>query len=443
MCRPTLPPAMNLILISLDTTRADHLGCYGWHRNTSPHLDRLAERGTLFQHCFSPSIPTHPAHTSMLTGRDVMAHQVVAQGGKAELSPQIPTLAELLRARGYFTGAADNLERWFSRGFDLYDGYRWSHDMSGAWRKGEAVLDTSLRVLNQAAAQGKPFFLFFHFWDPHTPYLPPPPFDRLFYRGDETETAHTSMEPVLNFPPFMHYFRQWMGQARDIEFPKAQYDAEIAYMDCCLQHLFQRLKELDLTPRTLLVVTADHGEDLGEHRIWFDHHGLYDTNLHVPLVFSMPGTIPAGKRLPGIVRLADIVPTVLELLEVKCEAPFDGRSFAPMLSGSMPEGTTGTLYLTECTWMRKRGLRTPEWKLIVAREPDIYGFPEVELYDLQHDPGETANLARERPEVAERLKADLLAWAERRQRETGLPDPIEAQGITLRQIGKPREDVVR
>jgi arylsulfatase A-like enzyme len=431
---------VNLILISLDTTRADHLGCYGWRRNTSPHLDRLAEGGTLWENCFSPSIPTHPAHTSMLTGRDVMAHQVVAQGGKAELAPAIPTLAELLRARGYFAGAADNLQRWFSRGFDLYEGYRWSHDMSGAWRKGEAVVETALRVLNQAAAQEKPFFLFFHFWDPHTPYLPPPPFDRMFYAGDEKDPAHRSMEPVLNFPPFMHYFRQWMGQARDIEFPKAQYDAEIAYMDCCLQHLVQRLEELDLTRRTLLVITADHGEELDEHEMWFDHHGLYDTNLHVPLILSMPGTIPEGKRLPGTVRLADIVPTVLELLGHETgDTPFEGRSFVPMLSGSMPEGTAGTLYLTECTWMRKRGLRTHEWKLVVAREPDIHDRPPVELYHLPSDPRETLNLAAERPEVVERLKADLFGWVEPRLRETGLPDPVEEQEITLRQIGKPRE----
>jgi arylsulfatase A-like enzyme len=433
---------MNLILVSLDTTRADHLGCYGWGRNTSPHLDRLAEGGAVFENCFSPSIPTHPAHTSMLTGRDVMQHQIVAQGGQAELAPQIPTLAERLRAHGYFTAAADNLGRWFQRGFDRYQGYRWARDPAGAWRKGEAVLAAALDVLNEAAAQPKPFFLFVHFWDPHTPYLPPPPFDRIFYRGDETDPAHRTMDPVLAFPPFMHYFRQWMGQARDIEFPKAQYDAEIAYMDCCLQHLVQRLAELDLTANTLLVLTADHGEELDEHQMWFDHHGLYDTNLRVPLVLSLPGTIPAGRRLPGTVRLIDIVPSVLELLGVPVPAEaFEGRSFVPLLSGSRSEGTADTLYLTECTWMRKRGLRTPDWKLIVARDtPDLHGRPPVELYDLRADPGEQRNLAPARPDVVERLRRDLLAWVERRRRETGLPDPVEAQEITMRQIGEAKRE---
>src|SRR5690348_1685095 len=116
---------MNVILISLDTTAARHLGCYGYHRNTSPHLDRFAEQGTLFETCISTHIPTHPAHTTLFTGCDVMKHQVVAQGAKTELSPEVRTLAELLKAEGYWTGAADNLARWFSRGFDLYEGYQW------------------------------------------------------------------------------------------------------------------------------------------------------------------------------------------------------------------------------------------------------------------------------------------------------------------------------
>jgi len=431
----------NVLLISLDTTRADHLGCYGWRRNTSPHLDRLAERGTLFEKCISTAIPTHPAHTTLFTGCDVMKHQVIAQGARTELSPEVRTLAELLRARGYWTGAADNLGRWFSRGFDRYEGYQWARDPEGGWRKGEAVTATALRVLNEAGAQERPFFLFLHYWDAHTPYLPPAPFHRMFYGGNERDPANRSMEPVLNFPPFMWYFRQWMGEVTDIQYPQAEYDASIAYMDLCLQRVFQRLEELQLTERTLVVITADHGEEMDEHGMWFDHHGLYDTNLHVPLVLHMPGTVPAGRRVPEPVRLMDVAPTVLELLgipEVAEQEGMQGRSFVPALSGARPGGTAEKMFLTECTWMRKRGVRTTEWKLIVAREhPDIHGCPPVELYHLPTDPGEQRNLAEARPEVVAELRADLEEWLERRQRETGLPDPIEENEIAMRQIGKP------
>jgi arylsulfatase A-like enzyme len=431
----------NILLISLDTTRADHLGCYGWRRNTSPHLDRLAEQGTLFEHCFSPWIPTHPAHTTMLTGCDIMKHQIVAQGAKTELSPRVRTVAELLKEQGYWTGAADNLGRWFNRGFDRYEGYQWARDEEGGWRKGEAVTRAGLGVLDQAAGQDRPFFLFLHYWDAHTPYLPPPPFRRMFYGGDEKDPQNRSMEPVLNFPPFQHYFRQWMGGVTDIEFPKAEYDASIAYMDACLRHVFQRLDELGLTEKTLVLVTADHGEELDEHQMWFDHHGLYDTNLHVPLVLRMPGTVPAGKRLPGQVRLVDIVPSLLDLIgkpDIAAREGMQGRSFLPALSGSLAGGTVERLFLTECTWMRKRGVRTRDWKLILARDhPDIHGRPPVELYDLRADPGEQRNLAEARPEVVAELRTTLDEWLETRRRETGLPDPIEQQEITLRQIGAP------
>jgi arylsulfatase A-like enzyme len=354
----------------------------------------------------------------------------------------VKTLAELLRARGYWTGAADNLGRWFSRGFDVYEGYQFAPDPEGGWRKGEAVNRSALKVLNQAAAQEKPWFLFLHYWDAHTPYLPPTPYHRMFYGGDERDPRNRSMEPVLNFPPFMHYFRQWAGDVTDIEFLKAQYDAEIAYMDACLQHVFQRLDELGVTEQTLVLITADHGEELDEHEMWFDHHGLYDTNLRVPLIVRLPGVVPAGVRINGQVSLLDIAPTILEMAGVRDTpetVPLEGRSLAPAFSGGLCGGAMEQVYLTECTWMRKRGLRTAEWKLIVAREhPDIHGRPPVELYDLRRDPREQVNLAQARPEVARRLGADLESWRRRRLRKTGLPDPMETQEITLREIGNPR-----
>jgi len=191
------------------------------------------------------------------------------------------------------------------------------------------------------------------------------------------------------------------------------------------------------------VVTADHGEELDEHAMWFDHHGLYDTNLHVPLILRMPGTVPAGARAPGTVRLMDIAPSVLDLIgrgELAVEHGMQGRSFVPALRGEQPGGTAETLFLTECTWMRKRGVRTPEWKLIVARDhPDIHGRPPIELYHLPTDPGEQRNVAEVRPDVVAGLRLELDEWLAARRLETGLPDPVEEQEITLRQIGKPAQ----
>ncbi|MCS6777644.1 MAG: sulfatase-like hydrolase/transferase, partial [Chthonomonadaceae bacterium] len=384
----------NVILVSLDTTRADHLSCYGYFRQTSPHLDRVAAEGVLFTDFFSPHIPTYPGHTTMLSGKDPYAHQITGQSGTPSPPEDVRLLAELLQEQGYYTAAADNLGRWFTRGFDRVETYHWDPTVKQHSRKGEAVLQAASRVLYDAARQDRPFFLFLHFWDPHTPYLPPPPFDRMFYQGDERDPNNRSMDALWQFEPFRWYFHEWMPGVTDIAFPKAQYDASIAYMDVCLAHLLTRMDELGLTPDTLLVITADHGEELDEHAHWFDHHGLYDTNLHVPLILRCPDRLPAGVRVPGLTQMSDIAPTILDFLELGDIAQRErmtGRSLLPLIDSpsTTARGTTDYLHITENTWMKKRGIRTHRWKLIVPLEtPDLHGNSDVELYHLPDDPGE-------------------------------------------------------
>ena len=231
---------MNVVWIVVDCMRADHMGCYGYARPTTPNLDRLAARALRFERCISPHIPTHPAHTTMFSGRDVFAHQIVAQGGRQELDPGIRLLPSLLGERGYFTAAVDNIGRWIAPAFQRYVEYpRWDHDGSQPWRNGEEVTRRGLALLAEAA-QRQPFFLFLHYWDPHTPYLPPPPFDRMFYEGDEKDPVHRSMEPVWQSPWFRNYFSEWLTGVTDIEFVRAQYDASIAYADYCLAPILDR-----------------------------------------------------------------------------------------------------------------------------------------------------------------------------------------------------------
>ncbi|HEV2474883.1 MAG TPA: sulfatase [Chthonomonadales bacterium] len=433
----------NVILVSLDTTRADRLGCYGHFRQTSPHLDRLAEEGVLFTDFFSPHIPTFPGHTTLLTGKDIYSHQVTSQSSSPEPPSGVRMLAEILSQRGYFTGAADNLGRWFQRGFDLYQGYGWETPASGGWRKAEAVAHSALEVLDAAAGQSKPFFLFLHFWDPHTPYLPPSPFHRMFYSGNEKDPSNRSMDAVWRFENFNRYFAEWMPGVTDIEFPKAQYDAEIAYMDAAFAHILARLDQPDLKENTLLIVTADHGEELDEHGHWFDHHGLYDTNLHVPLLMRCPEMLPAGKRVGGLTCMMDVAPTILEALGLSSIAQAErmqGASLLPLVRerSSTARGTTDVLYLSENTWMKKRGVRTHRWKLIAPLEvPDLHGSSATELYYLTADPGERHNVAAARPEIVARLTRLMDEWTAARCEDSGLPDPLPLQPIPLRAIGNP------
>lgn len=430
---------MNVILLTMDTQRADHLSCYGYRRLTSPHVDRIARAGTLFTQFYSPVIPTHPAFTTMLSGRDAISHQVVAHAGQVEPASDVRFLAEILAEQGYRTAAVDNLGRWLTRGFQTYQPYQWPLDKSQPWRKAEVVNEQSIKVLNDLAAdRSTPFFLFLHYWDPHTPYLPPPPFDRMFYAGNESDPNNHSMDKIFAFEPFETYFREWMGQVTDVEFTIAQYDAEIAYLDATLANLFTRLDELGLTDQTLLVINGDHGEILDEHVGYFDHHGLYEGNIHCPLILHCPGIVPAGQRLGGFVRQEDVAPTILDLLglgNLAAANQMDGTSAAPLVEQGLHTGTADELFLIENTWMKKRGVRTHRWKLITALEPDFHDLPPVELYDLMHDPGETTNVAEERPDVVAELRRRLDDWFMRRLAEEGKPDPQSYQSITLRQIG--------
>jgi arylsulfatase A-like enzyme len=437
---------MNVLWIVIDCLRRDHLGCFGYPRNTSPHIDRLARDCALFDQAISPHIPTHPAHTTLFSGLDVFDHQIVAQGGLQELDPEVRLLPALLREAGFFTGAVDNIGRWIEPAFERYEAYpRWNHDGTLPWRNGEEVTERALQLLNEATADPRPFFLFLHYWDPHTPYLPPPPFDRMFYGGNERDQSHTSMEPVWASPWFANYFREWLDGVRDIEFVKAQYDAGIAYSDACLARVFDRLSDLRLWDDTLIILHGDHGEELDEHGCWFDHHGLYDTNVRVPVLLRIPGsrgTAPAaGSKIRPMVTLLDLAPTVLHALgRPDLGSEMAGTPLQPLLHGGAQAGNStrrDAVYLTECTWMRKRGWRTPEWKLIEALEPDIYGKPPIELFHLPSDPGEQVNLAQDRPEQVDRLRTARDAHVQRRLAKTGQPDPLIAQSDALR-IWQPR-----
>ncbi len=173
------------------------------------------------------------------------------------------------------------------------------------------------------------------------------------------------------------------------------------------------------------MVTSDHGETLTEHGIYFDHHGLYEPTIHIPLIYHLPGVIAEGRRANGFVLPQDLAPTVLGLMghpHLARKLGMEGRNVLPGPGGGL--AACSQFYLTECTWMRKRGWRTPHYKLIESLEPDIHGKPAVELYDLIDDPQENINLADDRPEVVETMKAAMRNWVARRVGETGKRDPI-------------------
>jgi arylsulfatase A-like enzyme len=419
----------NILLIGIDSLRADHMSCYGYPRLTTPHIDRFAQGGTLFENAFSAYIPTTPGYGSMLTGMDLFTTQVVALRHKGPLRPEVVTLAEILREAGYDTTSVGFQGNPSSRGFDNYIQFPgWGSWNEGRSPKAQNLNEVAIPELERLADKEEPFFLFLRHMDPHAPYLPPQPFERMFYHGDETDPENHSMDPVMSFKPFRDFFASWMPPGiSDKDYVIAQYDGAVAYMDSGIQNILTAVEQLGILDDTIVVINADHGETLYDHECWFDHHGTYDNVLHIPLIIRYPAKVPAGLRLRGYNRQQDLVPTLLELAEIDAGIDFDGQSLMQMVRGEVASFDS-EFYITECTWMRKHGWRTPEWKLILALEPDFHFKPPVELYNLVQDPEENVNLAEVHPDVVELLRARMEAWIAQRESETGLPDPIYQQG---------------
>ncbi len=418
------PKHPNVILFGIDSLRSDHMSLHGYHRLTTPHIDKFAMSGTAFMHHFSPSIPTTPGFASMLTGMDCFGTDVVALRHQGSIQADA-TLAEILREHGYRTTCVGFTGNPSSRGFDNYLDYEaWKPDETWHCPKAGNVNDVTIPELRRLAQGEEPFFLFIRHMDPHSPYLPPAPFERLFYGGNEKDPDNHSLDPVFNFKPFADFFKSWIPQGcTDRHYVDAQYDGAIAYMDASIGNILAELDTLGLAQDTLVVVTSDHGETLYEHGCFYDHHGLYECTLTVPLVFRLPGRVPESRRVSSYTLIQDVTPTILELLDIETGLPFNGRSLVPLMAGE-PRVPEPEFYITECTWMRKHGWRTPEWKLIRALEPDFHGLPEVELYNLVTDPLELNNVADLEPDVVLLLTRRMEAHIAKREREVGRPNPM-------------------
>ncbi len=426
---------MNIILIAVDTLRADHLDCYGYERATSPALQALAEDGVLFENFFAPSIPTDPSFTSLFTGLPDYGHAIAGVIPPRGLPEEAPWLPELFAAAGYQTCALDNLQghaEFFRRGWEQYSWPDMGRDKKKREkRNGELVTGAATDLMDELSA-ADPFLVFLHYWDPHTPYFPPGPYNGLYYEGDPTDPRHSSMRRCrAQGSPGVGWVDDDIA---DADYVVAQYDAEIAYNGEQLWRLFEALKERGLYDETLIVAFSDHGEVLTEHEGAFDHHGLYDANLHVPLIMKLPGAERAGERVKGLTQMTDLPVTLLRRAGLPVPEPMEGADLLAI--GPAPEdGPHESLFLGEATWQVKRGVRTREWKFIRAAS-DTYrhnwhGSAPKELYNLARDPEEQGNLIHTEPEVAAELERRLDRWLEQMQARWGRPDPLVEDGPTL------------
>ena len=375
------PPAGKtpVILITIDTLRADRLTCYGYAKGKTANIDSLAADGVLFENAYAQTPITLPSHATILTGTYPMYHKVQDVVGR--LRDGVPTLAESLKQNGYATGAFVGSTvlsaRWrLNRGFDVYDdrfsvqeGLR-QVDFDRLERRAEDVIAPTLGWLEAKAQQ--PFFLWVHLFDPHDPYTPPPPFSE--------------------------------------EFRDRPYDGEIAYVDASLARLFEKLKGLGLYDRSFIVLMSDHGESLGEHQEM--HHGyfVYDATLKIPLILKFPGSRFRGTRLPNKVRCVDIAPTILQQVSIPSPPSFQGESLLAMVAGKRA-GVNLPVYSE--TYYPKVHFN---WSPLFSYQPDDDKYieaPRSELYDTRKDRQELNNVVQTNQALAGKLKSDLSSFQRR------------------------------
>ncbi|MCL6584661.1 MAG: tetratricopeptide repeat protein [bacterium] len=391
----------NLLLITIDTLRADHLGCYGYQNVKTPAIDALASEGILFTHALTPVPITLPSHVSIMTGLYPIQHGI-QNNGNFLLPDSALTLAEVMKSQGYLTGAcvgAFVLNSMFglSQGFDEYNDSlprkkRSSASPLDSERRAEEVTQSALRWLEKSHSQ--PFFLWVHYFDPHALYFPPSPFRE----------------------QYKHHL----------------YDGEIAYTDKCIGDLFNGLKRMGVWDKTVVILTADHGEGLGEHGEATHTIFIYETTLRVPLIIKAPsGLVPVSKtikhkKISPMVTTLDIFPTIMDLFSIQPEgvslSHLPGKSLLPLISGKCQtlhqEIFCETLYPElNFGWSRIEGIRTEDWKYIQA--------PKSELYHLAEDSAEDRNLLSTKPDLANEWEKKLSLLKEKLQKEKQHPKLIQ------------------
>jgi arylsulfatase A-like enzyme len=455
---PAPQPRVNLLLVSIETIRPDRMSAYGYRRATTPHFDRLAREGALFQQVIAQAPFTLPSLASVMTGLNPPRHGV--RNHPATLRPELKTLAELLAESGYHT-AAMTRHSWlrrkagFDQGFAEYHNNKFSVGLDA---RGLSLAALDWLEKNRAA----PFFLWLHFIDPHLPYTPAYPYSALFDARFASESQVKHLKSLVETPsesftptpyadleggPFLDlvlpqypdnpllldlalhrrprgqiFFGQARYSERTLEEMQNLYDGGLVYTDDNLGRLLSGLDDLGLREKTAVVVVGDHGEALGEHGLYFTHDfTLYDEVLRVPLAVRVPGRGRPGTVVPQQVRLIDLMPTLADLAGVSPPSDLEGVSLVPLLEGRslgylpafaenapfrhlFPEQARVYYEGNRGKW---RMVRTERWKLLMVPHPQGDLF---ELYDLVSDPGETKNVYHEYSGEAGKLLPLLKAW---------------------------------
>jgi arylsulfatase A-like enzyme len=457
----------NIILIEIDATRHDHLSCYGYHRRTTPNIDRLAEEGVLYEQAISPASWTLPSNASLFTGLYPSQHGTGIS--HQQLAPHLTTIAEVLDGQGYQT-ARFSSNVWVSPTFGFMRGFRQFPAIRGPWSKvplitrrrsplgkvfahlvglkGGRLSRWTNQAIDRWLSSGNdpnaPFFMFVLYGDPHLPYVFHKPFT-YDYLGDRVAQARR-----VNQDPHRYMAGKVEMGPEDFEILAALYDGELSYVDQKIGDLVDMLRRHGILDDTLLVITSDHGENIGDHGLLAHQYCVYDSLIHVPLIIRYPERFPAGQRITAQVQTHDLFRTILDLLDLDpgvVPNPLQDYSLLPEAITANPRPYTVAEDLDpNLRRIRRvfpdfdasvfdrelRALRTDEYKFVWASDG------RYELYNLRQDPQELNNRIKAEPGVAKRLRAELDDWlasVNRSQMEALEPELEEAVVERLKALG--------
>jgi arylsulfatase len=426
-----IPERPNILLITIDTLRADHLSCYGYPRQTSPNLDRLARQGVRFARAYSHADITLPSHSTILTGLHPRTHGVIENS--VALPREVVTLSELLQGRGYRTVGVTSAYL-LAPLFNIDQGFADFYPCMSVRRPGREASDIALEWLIEQVQE--PFFMWIHYFDPHAPYLPPSPYDILYSASGSYAPYHLPADQVRMPDNWRGWYKEdWPPPYEDVAEIITQYDGAIAYADTQLARLLAWLEENGLADRTLVMVTADHGEGFGEHGVTFEHLGAHEEMVHVPLIMSYPPRLPSGTVVENLVGHVDLCPTLLDLLGVPIPREMQGISLVPLLEGRYWQDQEGII--SQQRNADALSERTTDWRLILQLRDNATWplYPQragqVELYDLRADPEEAHNLWPATSQVArnaqETLSRQILRWKEATPLAAGEAAPLDPE----------------
>ncbi|MGH2534442.1 MAG: sulfatase family protein [Thermomicrobiales bacterium] len=432
---------MRILYLDIDSLRPDHVGCYGYERPTSPVIDELAARGTRFTNCHTSDAPCLPSRAALFSGRFGINNGVTCHNGPASQmryagsghshDPNRPMWMRAFQLAGWetvcFSGFGQrHLAWWFSAGFTQHFG----NQLPGGRESAEDVAGKANSWLETNGATDN-WVMHVNFWDVHTPYAAP---DRYYQRMRGLPApAHPSADEVAfdaehNYGPrsardWWLHIPGWTNdqQGRQARMPVGNpdtyerylgfldgYDAGLAYVDEQIGRLLETLDRIGVREETAIVVSADHGESIGELGVYFDHSNCCEGTTHVPLIVDWPG-MPGGQVVDELVYQLDLPPATLDLLGMPVPIGWDGASLGPAVRGEAFAGREH-LVLGTGIFSFQRAVRTPRHRLIRTIHPGLYPYDSLYLFDMEADAGQRQNLAADRPEIVADLDHRLLDW---------------------------------